>query len=104
LQEAKEHLAQGWCRRVLNRPTPSGQEVCALGALVAAAGSRRELMDAVTPAKRALLASMACSSSRHPDKQALISGHNDLCLKTQADALDWFDRAIRHAKDQEGAR
>lgn len=93
LQRAKEHLAEhGWWRGT-RYPSPSGPRgyaaVCAVEALHA-----RDIPLLV------LLSAFDALRATTGDAHRVIIDHNDHCLTSLADALDWFDRAIRYAKEQ----
>lgn len=88
LQRGKEKIAEGWCQ---HESKNERGEVCAAGALIEASLDTKMQYRAT----RALLAATACGKHH-----VFLSAHNDLCLDDQVGALDWFDRAIRMAKDQ----
>ena len=89
LQHGKERIARGWCKGTIMNERG---EVCASGALGAPAAADQELYGRATDM---LLLVTGCERPH-----ASVTSHNDYCLAGQADALDWFDRAIRMAKDQ----
>jgi len=91
LQRAKETIAAGWGQGDYE---PEPGLVCASKAIqVGAAYPIQDQYDMGV----ALAKTMNCDS---PGRRHNIPHHNDYCLRTQADALDWFDRAIAYAKEQ----
>jgi hypothetical protein len=104
LQRAKELVAVGWVGRqpkILNL----NNEVCVQTALnqalappanntLAAAKARRTTF---LTCQAALLATMG--HDHQNQTLGAIPLHNDTCLTSAGDALDWLDRAITHVKE-----
>lgn len=103
LQQAKERIARGWCRFELWNPVRT--QFCARGAVIDSIGGRTAAHyqpHLVGPADRALAATRACrgrACALEEDQLAVIN-HNNICVENQTEMLDWFDRAIRWAKEQ----
>lgn len=92
LQQGKERIAQGW---VQGRTSDGLGHYCAVGALcVSTTGPYDDWRGAFIEALESLRETTGCGV-RHA-----ATTHNDKCLSSQADVLDWFDRAIVWAKDQ----
>jgi hypothetical protein len=96
LQAAKEKIAEGWCRGTLSRVVAGHRERCASGALMSAR-TRHTSYVVWHVAQQALLATVTCQAWALHNRTS-IAGHNDQCVQTQVEALDWFDRAIAHVK------
>jgi hypothetical protein len=95
LQEAKERIAAGWCQLALQKVYPDGTvEVCALGAFRRQDGQFYKALEAL----HATLNCRRNHGSRHCASMSVVD-HNNLCLRSQVEALDWFERAIRYAKE-----
>ena len=94
LQRAKERLAGGWCQRSFKSHAPFVNRVsfCASGALIEAAVPESD--ECYHAAREMLMVTTLCG----PRCNILV--HNDRHISSQIDALDWFDRAIKYAKDQ----
>lgn len=114
LQKGKERVAAGWCRYAFIKRTETGYVYCARGAVGAIDAPMHHL---VMAAEKALEATMECPRHTVAEFEIAFNGvisvpqdisagwrvasHNNECLGNQTDALDWFDRAIRYAKDAE---
>lgn len=89
LQEGKELIARGWTQGVSRRM----DGVCVWWAVVETqTGLFR--YDAV-----AVAAVAALSDTRECPGCRSVPYHNDTCLSSHVEVLDWFDRAIRRAKE-----
>lgn len=89
LQKAKERIAEGWCQHTAYRLN----QVCAWAALGVPYSLGLDQGAEFVAAVNILAAARDCPDCRS------IPYHNDKCITSQVEALDWFERAIRLAKE-----
>lgn len=93
LRRGRAEIEKGWCQNALSKDGG----VCAIGALMVAAGSDRDMIVAahIDLGAHELLCRTAIGGS--------ILDFNNHPGTTQADVLAWFDAALAIAEEQERA-
>jgi len=92
LSGVKEKIAVGWHKGSAHNRDIS--KVCVGFAITLEEAKRKFSYDIFAQTIKILLTVTNCSEQEH-----MISFHNDDCINSQAEALDWIDRAIKYTKE-----